>query len=277
MDDCSQSKPDSYSWKTPQVVIKDACQELIERGKVIIPRLLPLILIIEYALYTYLKFVLPDDMEQKTKLPKIFFFVFLYAAVPLFVLFIIFPIIRRRFGGHRQITEKGFKWSDKHISWKGTIGYWIESCEKFPDLKKIIFKTKHRLYMIYLPKDEAQHSDILQFLDAHTSMIEPQYPEPTFVLSNRQLLFCWSFTIAVSILAAAVFIMFLPTELMFFSVFGIFLGPGTVSMILIYGKKFLKDKQFSYAFILNMAAFMLFMTIVVLAELYKYHKIIESH
>ncbi len=48
-------------------------------------------------------------------------------------------------------------------------------------------------------------------------------------------------------------------------------------MILIFGKKFLKDKQLSYAIILNMAAFMLFMTIVILAELYKYHKIIEGH
>lgn len=277
MDDFTQNKPDSYSWKTPQVVIEYACQKLIERGKVIIPRLLPLILIIEYALYTYLKFVLPDDIELKTRLPKIFFFVFLYAAVPLVGIFILYPIIRCRMGGRRQITKKGFRWSDKQIFWKGVIGYWIENCDEFPDLKKIIFKTKHRLYMIYLPKDETQHSEILQFLDTHISMIEPLYPEPTFILSKRQSLFCWSFTIAVSILAAALSIMFLPKKFMFFSIFGIFLGPGTISMILIFGKKFLKDKQFSYAFRLNMAAFMLFMTIVVLAEFYKYHKIIEGH
>ena len=125
MDDFTQNKPDSYSWKIPQAVIEYTCQKLIERGKVIIPRLLPLILIIEYALYIYLKFVLPDDMEIKTKLLKIFFFVFLYAAVPLFVMFILYPIIRRRFGGRRKITKKGFRWSDKQIFWKWIINLWI--------------------------------------------------------------------------------------------------------------------------------------------------------
>ena len=277
MEDFTENKPDSYSWKTPQVVVEYSCQKLIEQGKVIILRLLPLILIVEYALYSYLKIVLPDEMEPKSKLLKPFLFVFLYAAGGLLAMFVVYPRVRRRFGGSNRITEKWFKWSDKQIYWKWVLGYWIEDNEEFPGLKQIFFKTKHRLYAIFLPKEDSQHHEILQFIDSHVPLIEPDYPEKTFTLSRGQLWFCWSFTIIISILAAALFIMFLPNKFMFFSVFGIFLGLGTISMILIFGKKFLKDRQFSYAFVLNMAAFMLFMTIVVLAELYKYHKIIEGH
>lgn len=278
MEDFRQNKDGSYTWKVPQAVIDSACQKLIDQGKVIIPRLLPLILIIEYALYVYLKIVLPDEMKLEPGLWKIFLIAFLCAAIPLFGMFVIWPRIRRRLSWGHLVTKKYFKWSDKQIYWKWIQGYWIENNEEFPELLNIIFKSKRRLYSISLPEDEACHPEIIQFVDSYVPQIEPEYPEPILSLSKNQQLFCWSFTIAVSILAAILFVMFSPYQHLFYFILGIFLiGPGTVSMIFILGKKFYKDKSFSYAFIINMAAFMLFMTIVVLAELYKYHKIIEGH
>jgi len=277
MEDFRHNKNDSLTWKIPQAVIELACQKLIEQGKVIIPRLLAMILIIEYALYVYLKIVIPDEMELERGLWEVFLFAFLFAATPLFGMFVIWPRIRRRLKWSHFITKKYFKWSDRQIYWKRIQGYWIENNEEFPELVNIIFKSKRRLYSICLPENEENHPEILRFIDSCVPQIEPSHPEPALSLSKKQHLFCWTFTIAVSILAAIIFTIFSLYQYSFYFMLGIYLiGPGTLSMILILGKKFYKDKSFPYAFILNMAAFMLFMTIVVLSELYKYHKIIEG-
>jgi hypothetical protein len=277
MEDFKRNKNDSLSWKIPQAVIESACQKLIDKGKTIIPRFLPLILIIEYALYVYLKIVLPDEMELGSDLLKIFFYIFLATAGILLVQYVIYPRILRRLKKSRTITKKYFQWSDKQIYWKRIQGYWIENNEEFPELLNITFKSKRRLYSIYLPEDEQYHPEIIEFIDSCVPQIEPGFAEPVFTLTKRQVVFCWSFTIAVSIIAAILFIFFLPFQYLFYFMLAtFFIGPGTLSMIFISGKKFYKDRRSLLAFAINMAAFMLIMTIVVLVELYKYHKIIES-
>jgi len=50
MMDASKNNKTSYVWKKPRAVVEFSCQQLFNMGKVIIPRLLPLIFIIEYGL-----------------------------------------------------------------------------------------------------------------------------------------------------------------------------------------------------------------------------------
>ena len=279
MEDFRQNKDGSYTWKVPQVLVDLSNQKLIDQGKGIIPRVLALTLVIEYVLYVYMQTVLPDHvefMEFKASLLKIFSIVFLCAAGLLFAMFIVSPNISRRLKKSRLITKRGFQWADRYVYWKRVIGYWIEDIEDFPGLKQVIFKTKRRLYAISLPEDNGRHSEILHFLDSHISRIEPSYPEPRLFFSRSQLLLCWGFTFAVTVFAAFIFESYALKQHTLIFMIGLLTAPGTVAVALIIGKNVFKDRLFSYAFAMNMVAFMLFMMIIALTEGYKYHLIIEN-
>ena len=280
MEDFRQNKDGSYTWMIPRAVVESIYQGLVDQGKVIIPRVLTITLIIEFALYTYMQAVLPDHielMEFKSSLLKIFSIVFLAVVGLLFAMFVVSPNISRRLKKSRLITKKGFQVSDTYVYWKQVTGYWVEDLEEFPGLKQIIFRTKRRVYRISLPVDRTHHDEILQFLDSHTSRINPDYPEPRPVFSKYQLLSCWGFTIAATVLAAFIFQSYSLRQHILLFMIGLLTTPGTFAIALVLGKKFYKDKRFPFAFVLNMAAFMLFMVIIIFAESYKYHLIIESY
>jgi len=277
MMDASKNNKTSYVWKKPRAVVEFSCQQLFNMGKVIIPRLLPLIFIIEYGLYLYLKNVLSDEIEIKARLLKIFLGIFLFGAGGLLYMFVIYPYVIRYLGGSHQITQKWFNYADKFIYWKRVMGYWIEASEEFPGLKKLIFKTRQRIHALWLPEDQTLHPAIIDFIDSHAQQIEPSYPKPIPVLSNGQWYFCLSFIFIFSV-AAAILIEnspFLQSHAIVVF-FVLLLFPGTISLVFALGKEFFKDKYLPFALVLNWSAFMVFVIIIVLYEFYKYHKIIDG-
>jgi hypothetical protein len=275
MKNSTNNNSETYTWKRPNVVADDIASKLIQQVKKILG-LFPLAVILCYLTYLYLKIVLPDEFLSKDKLFPCFMIMLSIFFYPLFIVLLIRWYKGSYTVNNEKISSLCPEKNSRIYSWKHIKGYWIENSKQFPDLKCIHIKTRSRISKVWLPEDIQEHPKILEFFEKYSVIIEPCYQEDVFSFTKKQLWFCWSFTIVITVILAALFEL-LPLQKHFRTFLLIVMLVPAIPMMLILGKKFYKDKRFLYAFILSMASFMLFMSIVVIAELYKYHKIIEKN
>jgi hypothetical protein len=235
-----------FEWVCPKEASVLVAKEKFKQGKIMFPRVFVTIGIVWGALYFALDYLLPPD--SGVNFGKLFILGFVYASLMLVVSYFGIPIVGMFSRIKYKITPERLYVSmsrseSRAIRWKDIVGYKAcnyEEFEGFPGV--IIFYHKGQFKKsICLPKDE-RADRIINYIAGRIPPLE-KIPESVEIIKLsvfEKILLC--VITGLYSLCASVFFIFYGHKwvLLIWSV--PFLGPGTIYLASIYGRRFLSNK-----------------------------------
>lgn len=247
-----------FEWKSPEIIADYEIKKLFQEGKTAAPRILIFTAGLLIILYFALNRVLPEDFDMS--FTKSFIGIFLFAAVLMVYIYLVFPLIMRYSRDTYKITEKGIKVAggtkSTLLRWDKLEGYTLERSEKVSEISVLTIYGRGTRRRLYLPKGKIAE----EIKKVISERVQPIGQEPDsyekIKLSKLQYLYLCLLSLVYSI-CAVYFISTHPNKFVFrlIILFVAVFGPGTLGLLSLFGRKLLTNRHLKlYALVFNMLA-----------------------
>ena len=178
----------------------------------------------------------------------------------------------------KEISQSGFS-GVRFLLWKDVKGYAPSASDEFPGLISILVRAKRRKMVLWIPKGELAEQVITTFGERCPLIPEDEKERSEKVtVSDSEAMQLILGSVAYAILAGyLLFVYSSRAMLIMVPAITLFLGPGTIGCLLLYGKKTFREKNVKgIAGVFNMLGFMLLMLTWALFALYHWSQVIKE-
>ena len=260
------------TWMQPEKLKRYKDKKLLQDGKAAIPRVLLIVVVLLITEYLFLKDLYPP--EEQDNLLKLIGMSFLCAIAFALFGFILLPFLQR----FSKVVYK-FTYKDVRIegerrwtkTWEDLDGYSLSNHDKVPDIKVLtLYHNKGKMHL-YLPDDINNQGIIIAVIKERIPEMEAAEPFERVELTSRQYYFLMIFSLIYSLAISFLFVGFVSNSLFVFAfIVPLFLGPGTIGVLVLYGHRTKKKKElwaYAYAFnVLSSCLIMLFSSLVAITN-----------
>ncbi|MBN2020607.1 MAG: hypothetical protein JW749_10340 [Sedimentisphaerales bacterium] len=268
-----------FEWIRPREISIQFARFMNKTGIKDLPRSVTIITVILAVLYFIFDYLIPPGVLPK--MPKAFFLVWLVGVGILLFFYFIGPWVkvldRPRYRITNEYVKIIFGDNRKIHKWSNLKGYVLSDSESVPNQKVVYLLTENKPVILQLPKNEMAEQIrkyIAERLPPFQNIPEIHKPVP-FTFFEKLALILSTFVYSVGF---ALYIVFGPRYS-----FGkkdwmpallvavvLFLGPGTICSLSMFGRDFFKHKHLKgCAIFCNLVALHLLLLFFIILELYK--------
>lgn len=265
-----------HEWKKPKEVSIHEMKELFRQGKAAAPRILIFTATLLFVLHHFLRSVLPEDFG--VPFSKAFIVVFVIAVWGVCSFYVICPLIYGYSRCTYKITDEGIYASGVprpwYLSWSMMQGYFLSKHEQLTEISVLGIDARGIGKRVYLPEDELARQIISSVAEKIPQMEQIPNSLKKIELSQGQYICLFLLAIVYLVSVAYYVVRCRPGSMIAFVLSGIaLLGPGTLGLLLLFGKRFLKNRYLlAYAITLNMTVVAMTMLFTLLFLLYHFSK-----
>ncbi|MHC4529162.1 MAG: hypothetical protein ACYS29_14895 [Planctomycetota bacterium] len=269
-----------FEWESPRELSVYTARQEMRRGLMSVLRIVVLTGSALRILYLVFVYLMPDEIPLP--LGKVCVVLFVMAVLAHSVMHVVLFYLTLRSRERYQIDADGVriighKYTDQLV-WKDIAHYALDQDQKLPGIYLMTLRTWSRSESFCLPKDEREQR-IIEYVRKRVSAAteevlphkEPRETSTCVLLTGLQKLFLFLSTIGYS-LALAFCAAFTSWKLFAFYMimFSIIVGPGTICMVVMFGRRLSKKDDLMGPLVLcNFAALTLAGLLMVILELWK--------
>jgi hypothetical protein len=203
--------------------------------------------------------------------------VFIFACLMVLYVYVLGPLIVSHSKYRYKISESGVAADSPRfwfVGWKKIQGYSLSQHSELPEVMVIMIRTQGLTKSLYLPEGEVADAIIATFAGRVPLIENTTEPGQTFELTKLQWAYLYLVTITYAIFGAYFLVLTNLRKVPHFVFFvPIVLGPGSLALLSLFGKRLLKDNFLKvYALAFNVLGVSLIMLLSALLLFYQFSK-----